>query len=676
MTKAACAIVLSIAAFAPVAAWLLNALAVSPASRLKAAATIVDSQSVLPEPGERIAYLAGCVLLPSMIGAAGFLLGRAKTPESARWRRAWLLLDSALAALLLAVASSAFRADSWFFLQGNLFHEHPWSALAILPLALGAGWLLHWLGPRCGIGVRIAAAVGCLAVSSAYVMGSACPYATVDFHFSAVFDPVAQVVLGKDLLTNYDTQYGLYADLLAVGFRFIGLSVGRFTLLLGLLVGASFTALSLVLGGAVKRPSVACLGILALLYNGWAQFMVKSLAYHVDYFDCYFQYLPIRFCFPAGLVLLYWSWLQRRSRWLYWVTAVFVSVGVLWNLDSGLIAWLAWLAALWFDSALLADRASRWRTGIKHLLAATFALTATTALYALAKYATFGHWPDFSRLLLYQRLFYVTGFNMLPMQLPGAWILVILVYLVGIARAFAIVAIRERAPRVELVFLISILGLGLFSYFQGRSHPMCLLLAWWPAMLLLPILFDEALDNLPTLRRSPLAYVSLGITGWFLVGSAASLTTCLPRIKETVGKQWATLGSPPAAIADEVALVGCHLTNNDRLFVLSNRAPSVHWHAQVPSAGSAALIQMLSIDQYQLLLNDLIGSGSTWVMIDDDFADQYFVGTKVNPGSRLLVEGLNSRLRRVASTDRATLYRLNYEVDAVGDRSREKQHLH
>src|SRR6185437_4333635 len=95
----------------------------------------------------------------------------------------------------------------------------------------------------------------------------------------------------------------------------------------------------------------------------------------------------------------------------------------------------------------------------------------------------------------------------------------------------------DRAPRTSLLFLISVLGCGLFSYFQGRSHPMVLLLAWWPALVLLPILLDDVLDYLRLQPRQVLAYAAAGLMGWFMLASAVSLAESAPELGHVVRLQ-------------------------------------------------------------------------------------------------------------------------------------------
>ena len=514
---------------------------------------------------------------------------------------------------------------------------------------------------------RVLGLACCGVVGLACISGVANPYTWENFHFSVVFDPVAQASLGRHVLVNCDSQYGLYPDFLSPLFGVIGLSITKFTCVMGILGASSFAAIWLVLDGTVSRTALKWLGLLSLLYNCWALFVTNYLTMHPTYFDCYFQYMPLRLCFPAGLLLLYWAWLKQPRAWLYWFTAFFLSVGVLWNVDSGAVAWLAWLLALCFRSyQLLPSWLLRLKAMALHTLAATTALVMVIVAYSVAKYIASGHWPDFAGLFAYQRLFYMRGFNMLPMVLPGTWMLAVRVYLVGLARSLAAIAAGDRSPKPAIIFLISILGCGLFSYFQGRSHPMVLLLAWWPALVLLPLLLDEVLDYLRLQPRSVLAYTSAGVLGWYMLGSAVSLAKAAPELGKVIGHQLATINDSRSPVTDDARLLEKYVGRDDNLLILSYRASLVHWAARIPSVAEASPVQMLEIEQYRKLAAVLDTTHRTWLLIERNFDGLPLVGRNSNPGSRLLLDKISPRMRRVAENERAYLYEITPSPQTAG----------
>src|SRR4051812_17216582 len=101
MTKAAWCILVSIALFCPLAVWIHCSVTVSSADRDRIARRFTFPEACLPEPGERLAFLAGVVCLPALIFGTN-ALARKFEP---RWRLgvrapASLMFETALGALL------------------------------------------------------------------------------------------------------------------------------------------------------------------------------------------------------------------------------------------------------------------------------------------------------------------------------------------------------------------------------------------------------------------------------------------------------------------------------------------------------------------------------------------------------------------------------------------------
>ena len=332
MVKGACCVAASILLFLPLALWLHARRTAPPAERAAAAQHFVIPECCNPQPGERMAYLAGIVLLPASLFVLAFAWGRwGKPPPPMPGLR--LGTGLVLAAALVAVAWLAVLGDDCFHVRRNVFCTVPLLAVLLLPASLAA---LRW-----NVGGRrlVRPIFHVLAFGLAGVVFLACVFDdraayAGDFHFNAVFFPVVQVHLGEALLIDCASQYGLYPHLLQPLFAVAGLSVLKFTVVMALLTAGSFVALWLFLAQATKSRLAAFLGFAALLFNGWFSFV------HCTNLDLYYQYMPIRFVFPALLVLLGWRYSRRPSRGLYWGLLALLAVGALWNLDSGLPALL------------------------------------------------------------------------------------------------------------------------------------------------------------------------------------------------------------------------------------------------------------------------------------------------------------------------------------------------
>jgi hypothetical protein len=117
---------------------------------------------------------------------------------------------------------------------------------------------------------------------------------------------------------------------------------------------------------------------------------------------------------------------------------------------------------------------------------------------------------------------------MIPMPLIHPWNLIVLTYCVGIcislsrlAKKMVGVNLAEdqlQTSRVNMIFIISIMGVGLFSYYQGRSADASLLDSFWPAFFLIALFADRLLERLILNfnKSSPIAYRASNIATGFL----------------------------------------------------------------------------------------------------------------------------------------------------------------
>jgi len=84
---------------------------------------------------------------------------------------------------------------------------------------------------------------------------------------------------------------------------------------------------------------------------------------------------------------------------------------------------------------------------------------------------------------------------MLPLPTrPHPWMLVIAVYIYGLI--FSLSSLKHNPNhRSELIFYLSILGLGLFTYYEGRSHVANLFKVMWPAIIISLFFADETIRS-------------------------------------------------------------------------------------------------------------------------------------------------------------------------------------
>jgi hypothetical protein len=671
MFRSAGCILLSVCLFVPLGAWLYNNLSVSPAEVQKISRQFVMSQACAPEPGERYTFMAGALVLPVLIFAFGFAsrqwnIGRAvQIPTAVGHALEW-----GLGVSLLAFCWWAARGDGYYHLRMNCFFRHPCTTL---PLFAGSYALIAWGNWRLrgvqllGRGIALFLLVCIFLTSLCSESGEYVRWMS----FTAMFDPVVQVYLGKALLIDYNSQYGLYPHFLQPLFAICGLGVVRFTVVMGLLLAGSYALLWRFLRQAVANQFVALLGFAAVVVNGcFSAYFNSGLWDKWLCFDRYFQYFPIRLIFPVALVALAWSYFRNPGRLRYWATTVFLAAGVLWNFDAGLPAFITWLVVLCYaDLGKEGTKLAKCRNILQHGLGGMLALLTVVALYSSAIYLHYGRFPDYGAFFRYQQLFYVSGFFMLPMPLPGTWLVVILVYLAGFAYAAHCLFGKCPSLRANMVLLLSVLGVGLFSYYQGRSCPPVLATAWWPSILLMAIFLDELVSRGRDSSRRPLETILALLLVWVLAGSCwgiighrfGQLETAVVRELQMLQP----LGSAP--VEREVALLKQAIRPGEQALVIS-----AYWQndlstlycldAQIPSASRGPLVQLLTTEDIAGLCRMLERRPDILV-----FEQNEARATALLPGYSQLLELLRTKYGTLAETDQGRLL--------ISSKSRRRQEL-
>jgi hypothetical protein len=657
MLRGAWYILFAACAFWPLASGILAHMTVSPDEQARLASRFIFPTECRPEPGERTAYLAGLVVLPLLLfglALAGRRLqtdGWLRVPAAVSWT-----VELAVGTLLLVLAWRCLRAESYFPLMRNQFFLHPRISLALSAVGL---ILLGCLRFDSGWPARMAAvlAAGLVGlVFLAHVFDEHAVYAS-HVHFIPVYNAMVQVQQGKAILIDMVSQYGLYPHFLTPIFALVGLSVLKFTVVLGLLTALSFGALWVVLREAIPRQSVACLGFLSLIFNCWLFFLFISTTDTRTYLELYFQYFPIRLLFPALAVLLTWRYGHRPSRRLYGGAMILLAAGILWNLDAGVPAFGAWLGALCYTELFAEGWRDRAVGVVRHLAAGGLALLGVLAAHSAFTVVRHGSLPHYGEFLAYQKLFYFSGFFMLPMPFPGTWLLVVLVYLAGLTYAAVALAERRNTARAKLVLALSILGAGLFAYYQGRSHPIVLTVACWPCFPLLVIFLDEVLDYWPGWGLRPLPLVTAALLVWVLLGSSISVFSHVDFVGRAIQTQLRlAFGKTPSVVAEEAALLKKEIPRGEAVLVWSKWEPILHRSARRPTVARCSLVEMVVLEEYQRLRRTLEARPAVRVYVAKDVLGQQ-TWPWSNEGVRLVLQLLREQYQVVGETPNGCLFR-------------------
>ena len=572
-----------------------------------------------PEPQERMQYIVDTLSLPFVCALLYFSISRLFTKLRLHkfGKIYWLLSLEVVVITVIYLFLLAFSARLGYpYLKVNLLAQKPILAvllsvfllLALLIFQTGGKWasaLKKFLLDPFSLALGVALI---LLVSAAYIFNEADEFVP-GVHFVAFFDSVVQVFLGKTLLVDMASQYGLYALLLKPLFKIIGLSVLNFTLVMAALKALAFLSMFLMLRKATRNKLIAFLGFATILF-----FSCVLGAADIGT-DPFFQYIPLRLIFPALFALLLWFYIIENNpkirKGLYLFLSVFCALAVLWNSDTGLVVMLTWLVYVLFEELLSLSTRKIGVTILKctqHLGVILGCTIAALAVFALYTFLISRQWPNFASLAIYTKLFYFYGFFMLPMRPLHAWNLVVLAYIIGLFLSISFLFDRNgftlapvsRDPKdqayYKLTFALSVLGIGLFNYFVGRSHDWNLLPVSWVALILLTLFTDRLFSQLSRiiharsvkwatkarlfLRHNDKVFFFL-LLFIFFSSSALSNFPNLSFLQDLSSSRLsaAAKGMPPF-LSRQIDFIKSTSQESDPVFILSDYAPELYLYSQ------------------------------------------------------------------------------------------------
>jgi hypothetical protein len=631
-------------------------------------ALFVEDQriEVRPEPVERAAYLAAILAtVPAVLVSALFV-----QRIDISFGRGNAIVKAGTLLLSLLLAAFFVKSDLMAYLLGNLSAKFdPKANLLNIVLfvvsSFVAALLIFRTTSRSGEGPSRAAAltwqVATFALPAIVLLTAVAIRLRSDTmiygdpHFEAVFYCMSQVMAGRTLLADLPAQYGLYAELLRPVFLLVGFSVLKFTIVMTVLHAVACLAL---LGVCMRALRLAWLRVIAVLTlsmlvtSTWIAISDSSVGHE------YYQLWPIRFFFPA---ISLWMFVQgcRNGASQRWVVSLSVVAGIaiVWNLDSGVAVFGALMASMLVR--LLPGGSTERGRNVRLLLTSALLPIALVGLFFVFLYFKSDGRIHLTDWVKYQEVFYSTGFGMLPMpRYPHPWMVVLGLYLFGIVGG--VWSRLERRPSADwdILLYLSIMGLGLFTYYQGRSHDVVLTFVIWPAILIAFMLADRALRDAQAGSVTPaVAWCAVPIV---LFGIVLSLR-CLAGIPNLFGSIFvsakAIAAGRDAPLSAAIAFIDAKV-GGDREAVILDRGQSIYFaEAGLASAQPGpGMIETLLKEDRDRFLNGLLTSPVPHVFI------------KLDPQGRL-PEAYSGVLAvyRVADTNR---YGLQYLVprDAPRDR--------
>lgn len=476
-------------------------------------------------------------------------------------------------------------------------------------------------------------------------------------NFNVILGTVNQVVHGRTVLVDVTSQYGiLYPYLAAFAVKTFGPSVSTVSLVFAAL---SFLSLGFLALAAFRAMGFSLLSFfLCLSVVGSAHPFISAAVLNTDPYLLapYYAYLPIRVLF--GTFMLYFSkvYLDSPSVNKYLAGAAIAGLAVIWNIDTGVVVALSWLALLSFQS--FSEKPFSARILVKlagHFLVIVFFVAVMGVLYGFYAKARSGTFPDWGQASRYQAVFYSAGFMMLRMKLLALWQLPILIYLLAIYKAMRGLLKGSVSSDDRWHFFVAVYGLGIFSYYQGRSHLFCLTAVLYPAVLLASLWTYRIVSSFGTagdaswgilgqrFRRGALAALILPLViggiafSWRLPSYLSGL---LPRAGESsiAGKLNGSIAFLKSIPESDQPLVIAH--NAETIYLLAGRA------SPLPVASLGEIILRKDLEKLQ----ELIDRGEFGAIL---------VGEGDNSLTFPLVQNLNlAKYKKAALVDGFSVYSL------------------
>jgi hypothetical protein len=365
-------------------------------------------------------------------------------------------------------------------------------------------------------------------------------------HLNPVIFPLAQVMVSKTLLVDCAPLYGLYPHFLEPIFRLITLDVYSFTVVMGLLLLLSIAAQWFFLRGVVKNELLLVIGLIAI--NFYSNIGAKI---SVILTDPYFQYAPIRTLFPCLILMGSMAYIRNpSSRFIYLINFLIVGAGILWNPDSGGVAFLAWFFFLCYCELVKKPVKIAALPIVKHALCAFATLLVAYLSYSFFALFRSGSWPDWEMSARYYKIFSYYGFFMLPMKpLPHLWGLLALIYATSMTISIRSLVRKRDDIFSKALFMLTLLGVGLFAYYQGRSHDQNLFGQLYIPLVIMVILVDHVLENIRQGSPGYFRFAPVAAIGIYFLSSAPPSVA----IQNQTFLQWIKRGADSTAINNESA---------------------------------------------------------------------------------------------------------------------------
>lgn len=310
----------------------------------------------------------------------------------------------------------------------------------------------------------------------------------LSYNFSPVFYPLVQLFLGKALLVDFKSLYGLHPYFLEPLLHLFGTNLAFISIIYASLFLISLLAIAFCLFANLENKLVALIGFIALLF-------IQNFANDIWPISTAiaFQYEPIRLFFPSLLLGFFTLFFKKPTVKKYFASIIFFSFAPLWNIDSGLPTFITLACVLGYDKWFITKKEQfGFKSVIKHFAQIFGIFAAVLAVFILMIKLRFGAWPHFDLAFYGQSAAFAFGYSLMPISHSSFWWIEILFYIAGALLVMQNFLNQKHSSQQDKFLIVpTLLGMGLFSYFVGRSCDSNLFHCGYPAVILAAIFADK-----------------------------------------------------------------------------------------------------------------------------------------------------------------------------------------
>lgn len=318
-------------------------------------------------------------------------------------------------------------------------------------------------------------------------------------HVNAYYYPISKINSGLTPGVDFNCIYGFYGYFFSIIIKllsFTGIeSIKIFALIISILIFLIYIFIYIFILRVIKNRIISFLTFFAVLFSGLIYNIILS---NGDYL----QYTPHRMFFPSiylFLISIYFNKNNDEKKKFNLIIYGILSLGVLWNIETGIVVLFTHFLLNIYE-ILLEYQINDKKTYVKISHNVVYVILSLFLSLLILESITFirtGHIINIIDLFSSQIVFYGSGFYMLKMNLFDFWLILVSVYCIALFKSLKklkFMKFKDNYPDDEkymTYFILSILGMGIFSYYQGRSHASILPLVIYPAVIVLGIFLEQ-----------------------------------------------------------------------------------------------------------------------------------------------------------------------------------------